>query len=412
MYIHFNFNVLCFQLMNYLHSISKEIFGYLLVKKWATLFLLFMALCSSIVAQETPSPKKKNNFWRYFGIKPLDDTTSVQKDGLYFAPLVFYSPDTRWAFGAAGAYVFHINDKKNSLSQSRASNYRFAVNYTQNQQSDFWSEWSVFTKAERYYLKGEFRVRSFPDVFYGLGNTTQLSDREEYAYNLISFKLLGLKQLYRYFFFGLDYHFTRQYDFAYPKGQITTLNLTGNNGGTGSALGLASIYDDRDNVMNPYKGTYAEVSSYLYRTALGGTYNFDVINAEFRKYFKIMPKHIIAFQSKARIASGDVPLIDMSMVGGDDLLRSYARNRFRDKNMFGAQVEYRFPVIWRFGMTTFAGIGDVFNRTTDLNLKSLKYCLGGGLRFLMNSAERLNVRIDYGYGPDGGQYYVSFAEAF
>jgi outer membrane protein assembly factor BamA len=177
-------------------------------------------------------------------------------------------------------------------------------------------------------------------------------------------------------------------------------------------LGLASIYDNRDNVMNPYKGNYAEVSSYFYRTALGGTYNFEVVNAEFRKYFRIKPKHIIAFQSKARLASGDVPFLDMSMVGGDDLLRSYARNRFRDKNMFGAQVEYRFPVYWRFGLTTFAGAGDVFNKTTDLNLNSLKYCIGGGLRFLMNSAERLNIRIDYGYGPDGGQYYVSFAEAF
>jgi len=381
-------------------------------KRWTILTFILLIVGPSIVAQENPSPRKKNSFWSYFGIKPLGDTTSVQKDGLYFAPLVFYSPDTRWAFGAAGAYVFHINDKKNSLSPSRASNYRFAVNYTQNQQSDFWSEWSVFTKAERYYLKGEFRVRSFPDVFYGLGNTTKVNDKEEYAYNLISFKILGLKQLYRYFFLGFDYHLTRQYDFAYPKGQINTLNLIGNTGGTGSALGLASIYDDRDNVMNPYKGTYAEVSSYLYRTELGGTYNFDVINAEFRKYIMIKPKHIIAFQSKARIATGDVPLIDMSMIGGDDLLRSYARNRFRDKNMFGAQVEYRFPVIWRFGMTTFAGVGDVFNRTTDLNLNYLKYCLGGGLRFLMNSSERLNVRIDYGYGPDGGQYYVSFAEAF
>ena len=102
----------------------------------------------------------------------------------------------------------------------------------------------------------------------------------------------------------------------------------------------------------------------------------------------------------------------MSQVGNDDLLRGYPRNRFRDKNLLATQLEYRFPLFWRFGMTTFAGIGDVFNNYQDLKLSYVKYTLGMGLRFLMNSAERLNVRVDYGYGSEGGYFYVSFTEAF
>jgi hypothetical protein len=39
----------------------------------------------------------------------------------------------------------------------------------------------------------------------------------------------------------------------------------------------------------------------------------------------------------------------------------------------GAQVEYRFPLFWRFGLTTFAGAGDVFGELQDLHLNRIKY---------------------------------------
>lgn len=359
--------------------------------------------------------KSSYSFWKSIGITPLDDTVASVKDGLYFAPLIFYTPDTRWAFGMAGAYIFHIKDRKNTASNyaTRASYLRFTANYTQNKQSDFWSEWSVFTNREKYYLKGELRMRSFPDKFYGIGNNTKLEDKEVYSYRLVTFKFLCLKQVIPNLFAGFDYHFTKEFNFKIePDRKLATGNITGNTGGTGSALGLVTIFDKRDNVMNPYKGQYAELSSYFYRTAIGGSFNFTAINAEYRKYFKIKEKHIIALQAKSRVSFGSVPFLEMSQVGNDDILRSYPRNRFRDKNLLATQLEYRFPLFWRFGMTTFAGAGDVFNRFQDLNINYLKYTLGAGLRFLMNTAERLNVRIDYGYGSEGGYFYIGFTEAF
>jgi hypothetical protein len=369
----------------------------------------------NLFESEKKSDKPQKKFWRYLGITPLADTNAKVKDGVYFAPLVFYTPDTRWAYGFAGAYIFHAKDKKNTDSPyaTRASYFRFTANYTQNKQSDFWSEWSIFTNREKYYLKGELRMKSFPDKFYGLGNNSDKKEKEVYSYKLVAFKFLCLKQVIPKLFAGFDYHYTKEFNFKIePNRTLATGNIVGNKGGTGSALGLVTIYDKRDNVMNPYEGQYAEFSSYLYRTAIGGSFNFTAINAEYRKYIKLKAKHIIAFQAKSRVSFGNVPFLEMSQVGNDDLLRSYPRNRYRDKNLFATQLEYRFPLFWRFGMTTFAGAGDVYNRFQDFKIKRLKYTLGMGLRFLMNTAERLNVRVDYGYGSDGGYFYIGFSEAF
>lgn len=102
----------------------------------------------------------------------------------------------------------------------------------------------------------------------------------------------------------------------------------------------------------------------------------------------------------------------MSTAGNDDILRGYPRNRFRDLNFAGVQLEYRFPLFWRFGMVSFGGAGDVFRKVDDVNINTLKYSIGTGLRFLVNPAERLNIRFDYARGREGGYFYFSVAEAF
>jgi outer membrane translocation and assembly module TamA len=93
-------------------------------------------------------------------------------------------------------------------------------------------------------------------------------------------------------------------------------------------------------------------------------------------------------------------------------LRGYAANRYRDVHFLGAQVEYRFPLFWRFGANTFVGGGDVFSHPGQIDLSQLKYSVGAGLRFVITTAERINIRFDYAYGREGGTFYFNIAEAF
>ena len=92
---------------------------------------------------------------------------------------------------------------------------------------------------------------------------------------------------------------------------------------------------------------------------------------------------------------------------------SYCKNWiFRDRHFVATQLEYRFPLWWRFGAVAFAGIGDVFGPSSDLSIQNLKYSVGTGLRFVVDPAERLNVRLDYGYGTEGGCFYFVVGESF
>jgi outer membrane protein assembly factor BamA len=374
---------------------------------------LFLCWIHAGWSQDTTHVKPSKSFLSYFGVTPLDDTIVKHKNGLFFTPLLYYSPDTRWGFGGAGVYAFHLKDKKDTSDYTRTSYVQFLADYTMNRQTDVWSLWSIFTRKERYYLKGEMRFRNFPDRFYGIGNNTSLENEEFYSYNLISFKSLFLQKIYQKFFVGFDYHFTNEFGFKHePGGVLETGTINGYNGGIGSALGLVAILDTRDNVINSFKGEYAEIASYFYTRYLGSTFSFTDINGQYVKYWPLRRKHILAWQTKARFTFGNTPFLDMSLVGNDDLLRGYPKNRFRDNHFFGTQLEYRFPLFWRFGMVTFAGAGDVFSRPQDLAWRTMKYSVGVGLRLLVNSAERVNIRLDYGYGVGGGYFYFAVGESF
>ncbi len=332
---------------------------------------------------------------------------------MFLLPLIYYTPDTRWAAGAAGVYYFKIAARSEEEKDTRVSNVQFLSDYTQNKQLDVWGQWNIFTRNENYLFKGEVRYRNFPDRFYGIGNKSLKKDEERYVYNLFSFKSLSLKKVAKAVFVGIDYHFEKEYNFTYaPDGALRTGTITGYNGGIQSAVGLVGIYDSRDNVINTYKGMLLEVSSYFYSKALGSTFNFTYVNVLYQKFWRLKHKRIFALQAKSRFGDGNIPFLDLSAVGNDDLLRGYAKNRFRDRNFVGAQLEYRFPLFWRFGMVVFGGAGDVFSAPKDLGLNELKYSVGTGLRFVVNPAERLNIRLDYGYGTEGGHFYFVVAESF
>lgn len=374
--------------------------------------LLSFVLVSVFVtaeAQTHESSRKK----RFFGFAALDDTVSVEKSGTVAIPLLYYTPDTRWAFGGAGVHYFKLEPKDESGIETRMSYIQFLADYTQNKQLDVWSVWNVFTANEDYLLKGELRYRTFPDRFYELGNQSRLETEEFYEYNLVSIKSLFLKQVSPGFFAGFDYHFESEFGFKYQEGGLLQSGqIQGYRGGIGSALGLVAVYDTRDIVINAYSGRLAEFSSYFYTPILGSTFSFSVLNGLYQQYWEFKPKHVIALQSRVRLSFGDVPFLDLSTLGSDDLLRGYPKNRFRDHHFAATQVEYRFPLFWRFGLVTFAGVGDVFNNVNDLSLGTAKYSVGSGLRFIINPAERLNIRLDYGHGREGGYFYFMVSESF
>ncbi len=97
----------------------------------------------------------------------------------------------------------------------------------------------MFTQDENYLLKGDVRYRDFPDRFYGIGNATELSQKEQYSYQLFVLKSLQLKKVKPGFFLGFDYELRYEYNFKHANnGVLGNGTITGYKGGLGSALGF------------------------------------------------------------------------------------------------------------------------------------------------------------------------------
>ncbi len=368
--------------------------------------LLLLTASPAQAQQDTYVPEKKATTEA-----PAD--TIQETKGFVPLPLLYYTPDTRLAFGAVGVYYFKLQSDTPGAQPTRLSYTQLLVDYTMNKQFDVWGLWNVFFREENYISKGEFRYRIYTDRFYGIGNSSPSVAMEKYSYDYISLKKLMLRKIRPGMFLGGDYQFTYLYNLKLqPDGQLANQHITGAAGGINSGLGAVFLIDTRDNIVNATKGVLLEASSYFYGGALGSDFSFTNLNLTYNRYFELKPRHILATNMVMNLNFGEPPFVNLATAGGDQILRGYPAYRYRDKHFTGLQAEYRFPLFWRFGMATFAGVGDVFKQTSDVKLNTLKYSYGAGLRFALNRKENLNVRLDYGIGRNSSSFYFTVTEAF
>ena len=95
-------------------------------------------------------------------------------------------------------------------------------------------------------------------------------------------------------------------------------------------------------------------------------------------------------------------------------MRGYYQGGYRDKALVDSQVEYRAPIWNIFGVVGFVGTGRVFSSYHDLSFEKWRFSYGGGLRVMVDSKHKTNLRLDFGFGEGGTLKgtYISFGEAF
>ncbi|EAY26740.1 BamA/TamA family outer membrane protein [Microscilla marina] len=336
-----------------------------------------------------------------------------RKDGFIALPLVYYSPDTRWAAGGMVAYHFKFITPGKKAAHSRLSYIQLTSDYTQNKQLDVWGQWRIFMNDNDYIWSGEARYRNYPDRYYGVGNLTLNDAEETYSYDLLRFQSRVSRQLVKNVYLGLDYEISKYYNMTLQQGKsLESSQVEGTKGGINSGLGLVFMIDTRDNVVSASRGFFLETSCYLFDGVLGSNFSYSNYNFTFNKYFAIGQKMVIATNTVMTFNTGEVPFVNLARAGGNSVLRGYAQYRFRDYNFIASQVEYRYMFLKRLGVVAFAGLGDVFNKSEDLDANALKYSVGGGVRIALDAKEKINLRVDYGVGRDNNGVYVSVTEAF
>jgi len=338
-----------------------------------------------------------------------DSTKTEKKLKIIPLPALFYTPETRLGYGALVSGIFNLGNK----TSTRNSNGEVLAAYTLNKQVILRTRHNIFAADEKYVLNGEWSYYDFPILYYGIGNDTKKEFEENLEYKVLVFRERALKKIKEHWFAGIQYRYTKVYDLVYnPVYLVADKPLLEDQTGANSGIGISTIYDSRDNVLNASHGLYAEFSTFFHGKYLGSDFNYSRLTFDVRKFWPLNDEDVIAAQYFAQLNTDGAPFREMAQLGGEMIMRGYYQGRFRDNQQMALQAEYRKQIISWIGLVAFGAVGDVAHEFTTFDLGDFKYTVGGGLRFMVNKSDRLNIRIDYGVGHDTSGFYFAFAEAF
>lgn len=321
-------------------------------------------------------------------------------------PIIYYTPETKLAYGIAGTVTFRYgNDSLNK----KPSTILAGIAGTQNRQFLIYTQYQLFLNG--FYLFGEAGYYKYNYFFYGTGNNTVTE--ELYAVNYPRIKINAAYKWIPHFYAGLGYQY-ESYNIKNTtiNGELNKGLIPGSTGSVVSGLGVQTVYDTRDSVLFPTKGWFANASFMVNGKYIGGNYNFNRFVLEVSAYKKLTSKLMLAVNSYNSIITGNAPFQQLSQAGGNKLLRGYYQGRYMDKNMMALQTELRFPVYKRFGAALFGSSGVLGGDVHFLDFNQMRYSYGAGFRFTINRKEHLNLRLDYALGKGTSGFYLAFGEAF
>jgi outer membrane protein assembly factor BamA len=336
----------------------------------------------------------------------------INKRNLLVFPVIASSIETKLMFGAAGSLTFHLSKTD---TNTRTSNLQSLVAYTLNKQFIAALNGAEYFNKEKYILNQQLSYSAFPDKFWGLGNNTPDSNVENYNYHQYYIYLHLMRHLGNNLYLGALYELQGVYNVEYELGGIFDKeNITGRDGYLVSGLGLSFTYDTRNDAFAPNKGWFAQAYFNHFDKVFGSKYNYTNFVLDVRTYIRFFKKQVLALQAYGFTnSSEEVPFRSLATFGGYNSMRGYYDGRYREKNQYVLQAEYRFPIYKRFGAAVFTDCGDVGHTIHDFSWNTIKYSYGGGLRFQLTKKEKLNLRIDYGIGANNNNgFYLQLAEAF
>ena len=355
------------------------------------ILLFFLVISTSIFCKDQEKVKNK------------DDSL-----GWLLIPGAFYTPETSVGFILGLIYQFQISD---NADPKRPSYVSVTGTYTLENQYRFIVVPHLYFDKTNYLFKNRFIYLDYPDKFFGIGNKNS-TDFEKYKDSRIFIETSFQKKFFNLFYAGLFYLYQRDsIKNKEPGSSLDQGKITGSGLNVNSGLGIIFTIDFRDNIFYPRKGGYFQGLYVVHEKAIQSDTNFRSQSFDIRQYFTLYKNHILAYQLRLNFTQGEIPFLNLPVLGGDSNLRGVFRGRYRDRNMIALQAEYRFPIYQRLKGVLFSGIGDVAEQIDEFRIENFKLTYGLGFRIKLTKND-INVRMDIGYYENEIKTYFAALEAF
>lgn len=342
-----------------------------------------------------------------------DTLTQARKNTIFGLPIVYVTPETSWAFGAAGIYSFYL-DKKHPQAGTRPSQVQLAFAYTLKDQVLFYMPFDVFTPANRYRFNGEVGIYRYTYFYYGIGNEFSDYPGELFGISFSRIRLNALRRSGKSTYLGIRYWLEKfTINEVENEGLLSGQPPLGVDGGLVSGFGPMYQLDTRDNLFFPRKGSLLEAALLVNSPVFGSDFTFSKFSFNAAKYLEPVPKTVLALNAYLELNYGDAPFNQLALLGGAKRLRGYYEGRFRDNHLLILQGEWRFPIWKRIKGTVFGGVGLVNDKVKNLSAQPIRPAYGAGLRYLALKEQQIHIRLDIAWGEkDNSGFYLTIGEAF
>ena len=204
------------------------------------------------------------------------------------------------------------------------------------------------------------------------------------------------------------------------RDRFSANQVPGINGFTAHAQKLAFIYNTLDSSIAPTNGFYFRAGMEERARFLGSSFEYRHYDAEAKGY---LPLDDARFITVGRIAwnqtlNSSVPFLERSILGGENSLRGYGRNRFIDNTYLLCNIEERirlfrweiFNVIADWELAPFIDLGAITKKLDTISTRDFE--LNPGVGFRATVRPNIAGRVDIGFGKEGPAVFVGLGYPF